>query len=172
MQPSINFRPPLKQNPVFHEGDFESTSYIFPYARKILKFSKLLVMKFFTAPLNCTGICILYTPVCLLYIPVFCIRFSQLAIPYTAKLSSGKTFAVVHKTHHSLENFRGASGPCHYVLYTANDSRGKRSRLAKKPQKPRKFSHSKILPYTVYDCTIIPHRRKIWRDKSLENFLQ
>ena len=103
MQPSINFRPPLKQNPVFHEGDFESTSYVFPYARKILKFSKLLVIKFFTAFLNCTGICILYTPVCLLYIPVFCIRFSLQAI---------------------------------------------------------------------YDCTIIPHRRKIRRDKSLENFLQ
>ena len=69
---------------------------------------------------------------------------------YTAKLSRGKTFAVVHKTHYLLENFRGASGPCHYVLYTANDSRGKLSRLAKKPQKPRKFSPSKVLPYTVY----------------------
>ena len=57
-----------------------------------------------------------------------------------------KTFAVVHKTHHSLENFCGASGQCHYVLYTANDSRGKLSRLAKKP---RKFSHLKVLPYTV-----------------------
>ena len=68
-------------------------------------------------------------------------------IPYTAKLSRGETFAVVHKTHHSLENFRNASGPCHYVLYTANDSRGKLSRLAKKP---RKFSPSKVLPYTVY----------------------
>ena len=67
-------------------------------------------------------------------------------IPYTAKFSRGKTFAVVRKTHHSLENFRGASGPCHYVLYTANDSRGKLSRLAKKP---RKFSPSKVLPYTV-----------------------
>ena len=54
-------------------------------------------------------------------------------VPYTAKLSRGKTFAVVHKTHYSLENFRGASGPCHYELYTANDSRGKLSRLAEKP---------------------------------------
>ena len=70
-------------------------------------------------------------------------------IPYTAKLSRGETFAVVHKTHYSLENFRGASGPCHYVLYTANDSRGKLSRLAKKPRKPRKFSPSEVLPYTV-----------------------
>ena len=52
-------------------------------------------------------------------------------ILYMAKLSRGKTFAVVHKTHYSLESFRGASGPCHYVLYTANDSRGKLSRLAK-----------------------------------------
>ena len=70
----------------------------------------------------------------------------QKHIPYTAKLSRGKTFAVVHKTHHSLENFRGASGPCHYVLCTASDSRGKLSRLANKPQK---FSPSKVLPYTV-----------------------
>ena len=64
------------------------------------------------------------------------------------------------------ENFRGCaqntlftgkllpSGPCHYVLYTANDSRGKLSQLAEKPQKPRKFSPSKVLPYTVfYTCT-------------------
>ena len=65
-------------------------------------------------------------------------------IPYMAKLSRGKTFAVVHKTHHSLENFRGASGPYHYILYTANDSRGKLSRLAKKPRKPRKFSPRKF----------------------------
>ena len=56
-----------------------------------------------------------------------------LQLPYTAKLSREKTFAVVHKMHYSLENFCGASGPCHYVLYTANDSRGKLSRLAKKP---------------------------------------
>ena len=68
-------------------------------------------------------------------------------VPYTAKLSRGKTFAVVHKTHYSLENVRGASGPCHYVLYTASDSRGKLSRLAKKT---RKFSLLKVLPYTVY----------------------
>ena len=66
-----------------------------------------------------------------------------------AKLSRGKTFAVVHKTHYSLENFRGASGPYHYVLYTANDSRGKLSRLAKKTAKT-----VKVLPYTVYNCTI------------------
>ena len=70
-------------------------------------------------------------------------------LPYTAKLSRGKTFAVMHKTHYSLENFHGASGPCHYVLYTASDSRGKLSRLAKKLRKPQKFSPSKVLPYTV-----------------------
>ena len=57
------------------------------------------------------------------------------ALPYMAKLSRGKTFAVVHKTHHSLENFCGSSVPCHYVLYTANDSREKLSRLAKKNAK-------------------------------------
>ena len=71
-------------------------------------------------------------------------------IPYTAKLSSGKTFAVVHKIHYSLENFYGASGCGHHVLYTASDSRGKPSRLADKPQKLLKFSHSKVLPYMVY----------------------
>ena len=70
-------------------------------------------------------------------------------LPYTAKLSRGKTFAVLHKTHYSLENFCGASGPCYYVLYTANDSRGKLSQLAKKSRKLRKFSPSKVLLYTV-----------------------
>ena len=62
-----------------------------------------------------------------------CATVFSFILPYTAKLSRGKTFAVVHKTHYSLENFCGASGPCHYVLYTANDSRGKLSRLAEKP---------------------------------------
>ena len=47
------------------------------------------------------------------------------------KTFEGENFAVVYETHYSLENFRGASGPCHYVLYTASDSRGKLSRLAK-----------------------------------------
>ena len=46
-------------------------------------------------------------------------------IPYTAKLWSGKTFAVVHKIHYSLENFSGALGHGHHVLYTASDSREK-----------------------------------------------
>ena len=61
-------------------------------------------------------------------------------VPYTAKLSQLCT------KHYLLENFRSASGPCHYVLYTVNDSRGKLLRLVKKP---RKFSPSKVLPYTV-----------------------
>ena len=94
-----------------------------------------------------------------LCIPIVCTalqwKFSGfcclIMLPYTVygKTFEGETFAVVQKTHHSLENFRGASGPCHYVLYTANDSRGKLSRLAKKLRKPRKFSPSKVLPYTV-----------------------
>ena len=64
----------------------------------------------------------------------------------------GKTFkwenfrGCAHKIHYSLENFHGASGRGHHVLYTASDSRGKLSRSA---EKPRKFSHSKVLPYTV-----------------------
>ena len=48
-------------------------------------------------------------------------------IPYTAKLSSGKTFTVLHKIHHSLENFRGPSGRGHHVLYIASDLREKLS---------------------------------------------
>ena len=79
------------------------------------------------------------------------------SIPYMAKLSRGNTFAVVHKTHYSLGNFRGASGLCHYVLYTANDSRGKLSQLAKKL---RKFSPSKVLPYTV-NYSVYVHLVKI-----------
>ena len=42
-----------------------------------------------------------------------------------AKLLNGKTFAVTHKIHYSMKNFRGASGLGHHVLYTASDSRGK-----------------------------------------------
>ena len=74
-------------------------------------------------------------------------------IPYTAKLLRGKTFAVVHKTHYSLENFCCASGRGHHVLYTANDSREKLSRLARKL---RKFSPSKVSPYTV--CQKVANR--------------
>ena len=54
---------------------------------------------------------------------------------------------VVHKTHYSLENFRGASGRGHHVLYKANDSRGKLLRLAKNPCKPQKF-----FPFVSYVC--------------------
>ena len=39
----------------------------------------------------------------------------SLAIPYMAKLSSGKTFPVVHKIHYSLENFCDTSGRGHHV---------------------------------------------------------
>ena len=66
------------------------------------------------------------------------ITLSQLileCIPYIAKLSSGKTFAVVHKIYYSLENFRNASGCGHHVLYTASNSRGKLLRLAENPRK-------------------------------------
>ena len=56
-----------------------------------------------------------------------------------------ENFAVVHKIHYSLENFRGASGRGHHVLYTASDSRENfRDRL-----KTETVSHSKVLPYTV-----------------------
>ena len=72
------------------------------------------------------------------------------AVPYTGKLSSRKTFAIGTQNYYSRENFRGASGHGHHVLYTASDSRGKLSRLTEKPRKTRKFSHSKVFPYTVY----------------------
>ena len=68
-------------------------------------------------------------------LPIFCnlsfIKVFTLSefhtIPYTPKLSSGKTFVVVHEIHHSLENFCGASGRGHRVQYTASESRGKLS---------------------------------------------
>ena len=69
-------------------------------------------------------------------------------VPYTAKLLRGETFAVVHKTDYSLENFHSALGPCHYVLYTASDSRGKLSRLAKNCENCKSFPPRKVLPYT------------------------
>ena len=56
----------------------------------------------------------------------------------------GKTFTAVHKTHYSLENFRSASGPYHYVLYTANDSRGKLSQLAKNRENCESFPPPKF----------------------------
>ena len=76
----------------------------------------------------------------------------MICIPYTAKLSMGKTFAVVHKTHYSLENFRGASGPCLYVLYTANDSRGKLLQLAKNCENHESFAvyNSAVQSRTAY----------------------
>ena len=58
-------------------------------------------------------------------------------------------------TSYSLENFRGASGRGHHVLYTASDLRGKLSRSTEKLQKPQKFSPSKVLPYTVFDKRLI-----------------
>ena len=72
-----------------------------------------------------------------------------------AKLSNGKTFAVMHKIHYSLENFRGASGRGHHVLYTASDLMGKLSRSSEISRKPQKFSHSKVLPYTVHPSTYL-----------------
>ena len=112
----------------------------------------LFVTPYIIVRLQNTGIYEIYNPKALVVVlersegatkGLRVINYARTYIPYTEKLSRGKTFAVVHKTHHSLENFHGASGPCHYVLYTASDSRGKLSRLAKKPRKfpPRKFCH-------------------------------
>ena len=69
------------------------------------------------------------------------IHYQECIRPYTAKLSSGKTFVVVCKIHYSLENFHGASGRDHHVLYTASDSRGKFSQSAENSRKPQKFCH-------------------------------
>ena len=56
-------------------------------------------------------------------------------------------------THYSLENFCGASGPCHYVLYTASDSRGKLSRLAKNCENRKSFPPRKFccIRYLIID---------------------
>ena len=62
-----------------------------------------------------------------------------------AKLLRGKTFAVVRKIHYLLENFCGASGGGHHVLYTASDSRGI---LSQSTEKLQKFSLSKV--FAVY----------------------
>ena len=56
-----------------------------------------------------------------------------ISLPHTAKLSSGKTLAVMHKIHYSQENFHGASCRGHHVLYTASDSRGKLLQSTEKP---------------------------------------
>ena len=58
---------------------------------------------------------------------------------------------VVHKTHYSLENFRGASAPCHYVLCIANDSRGKLSQLAKNRESfpPQKFCRIRYFAFEI-----------------------
>ena len=66
----------------------------------------------------------------------------------------GKLSAVVHKTHYSLENFCGASGPRHYVLYTASDSRGKLPRLAKNREKPQKFCRTRYRDMKFYASPI------------------
>ena len=76
-------------------------------------------------------------------------------IPYTAKLSRGKTFTVVHKIHHSLKNFRGASGRGHHVPYTASDSSGKLSQSAEKPQKAWKFPLESVAVHSIAKIIII-----------------
>ena len=48
--------------------------------------------------------------------------YLNIQLPYKANVSKGKTFAVVHKTHSSLENFCDASGRGHHLQYTAIDS--------------------------------------------------
>ena len=84
-------------------------------------------------------------------------------IPYTRKLSSGKTFAVGTQNDHSRENFRGPSGRGQYVLYTASDSRGKLSRSTEKTTKVFPLesfpvystSIPKSIPFTLFLNTTI-----------------
>ena len=59
-------------------------------------------------------------------------------LSYMAKLSSGKTFVVVHKIHYSLENFRGASVCGHHVLGTQQVIQGKNFRDWLKNRENRK----------------------------------
>ena len=58
--------------------------------------------------------------------------------------------------HEYIATYMYAQMTC--ILYAAKLSRGKLSRLAKKLQKPRKFPPSKVLPYTVYECTFVRTR--------------
>ena len=67
--------------------------------------------------------------------PFFCQKHQQkitlahdIITPYMAKLSSWKTFEVVHKIHYSLENFHSASGRGHHVLYTQQVIQGENFR--------------------------------------------
>ena len=69
---------------------------------------------------------------------------------YTAKPLRGKTFAVVHKIHYSLANFRGASG---HGLYTASDSREKLSRSAEKLQNHETVKVFPLESLAVYSMT-------------------
>ena len=73
-------------------------------------------------------------------------------LPYMAKLSNGKAFAVVH---FSLENFHSVSGRGHHVLYTARDSRGKLSRSAKKPTKVFPFESFAVYGI-ISPCIYVP----------------
>jgi len=63
----------------------------------------------------------------------------------------GKTSVIVHKIHYSLENFYGASGRGHHVLYTARDSRGK---LLRSPEKTSHALESFAL-YGIYNMQSI-----------------
>ena len=85
------------------------------------------------------------------------------SIPYTVKLSSGRTFAVVHKIHYSLKNFRSASGCGHHILYTASDSRGKLLRSTEKPQKTQSFPTRK---YAVYGDYLIFYMETLFQNSG------
>ena len=65
-------------------------------------------------------------------------------IPYTVKLSSGKTFAVFQPI---MKVF-----PLIHLLCTVHDGHGLMSFPVNSVfyAQPRKFSHSKVLPYTVH----------------------
>ena len=71
------------------------------------------------------------------------IAYVHTQIPYTVKLSSGKTFAVFQPI---MKVF-----PLIHLLCTVHDGHGLMSFPVNSVfyAQPRKFSHSKVLPYTV-----------------------
>ena len=68
-------------------------------------------------------------------------------IPYTAKLSRGKTFVVVHKTHYSLRCIRPMP-LC--TVHMQQMILGENFHDWLKSAKTVRVSPSKVLPYTVY----------------------
>ena len=86
---------------------------------------------------------------------MFCSLARDEVITVYGKTSARENFRGYKKKPLSLENFRGFCAeekvwPRETMcIATAKTFTGKLSRKAENPQKPRKFSHADVLPYTV-----------------------